>query len=1342
MAELFSDCFGKYIPDGALLEKFGGAKVIRANVDKTKRNIDIYLSDLNTDIDNEALARAQNHIKFRIGLNDCRIISGDTKKVETENSHHFHYKHLKVIKGKKIVNDPIPINDVIQNKKILSGEASRNANIIPGNVTIVGEIFESERKGLKNSEKTLIIPGVTDYTNSISFKLFVKNESLGKYKELKEGAAILLEGAIERDKYNGETIIDPRNINLVKKIGRSDNAPKKRVELHLHTNMSEMDAVTAPDKMIKRAYEWGHKAIAITDHGVVQAFPEAMETVDKIRKNNGEFKLIYGLESYYTTGNTEIVRGFTGRKFNGEFVVFDIETTGLYANSERITEIGAVLVKDGAVVPEVTPGSEFLTFVDPQKPIPEKIVKLTGITDSMVKGAPGEKEAVRAFLDFVENRPVVAHNAAFDVGFIYAAAARHNLPCELTYFDTLAVSCVLYPEFTSHKLDKMVKNLSLGEFNHHRAKDDAKITAALFLTCLRKLENDYNINDIADINKALHGKGGEKNQTAYHQILLVKNAEGLKNLYKLVSLSHMEHFYRKPRIPKNVLKKHRAGLLVGSACEAGELYSAILDGKSFGELCEIAKFYDYLEIQPTGNNEFLIEAGKVSSKEALQQINLQIVKLGESLGIPVVAACDAHFLEPSDSLYREIIMTGMDYSDAHKQPPLYLRTTEEMLEEFKYLGEQKAYEVVVENTNRIADMVDRNIRAFPEKTCIPEIEGADEELQEVTWNKAREIYGKKPPEIVKKRLEKELKAIITHGFSVLYVFAKKLVDKSNQDGYLVCSRGSVGSSFAAKMANISEVNPLPPHYICAKCQYSEFFTNGEIESGFDLPLKNCPECGHPLQTDGQDIPFETFLGFKGEKVPDIDLNFSSEEHAVMHRFTEDEFGKENVFKAGTISKIARETAFGFVMNYLEKKGVQATQAEINRMCKGCEGVKRTTGQHPGGMVIIPYGYEILDFTPIQHPANKKDRGIITTHFSFNSLKETIFKIDELGHIVPTLYKRFETMTGVKIEDVPMNDPRVLSLFTSTEELGVKSTEIFCKTGTLGLPEMGTDFVMQMLVEAQPKSFGDLLQISGLSHGTDVWTNNAQELIRNKTCTIRNVIGLRDNVMLYLMHKGLESSLAFKITEIVRKGDAREKLTEKDISIMRDHGVPEWYLESCMKIKYMFPKAHAAAYVINAVKIGWFKINYPLEFYAACLSLRGEDIDVETALQGKNIVRKRLAEITNTSKKLTAKEKNIYDTLLLVNEMMSRNYEFLPVDIYRSSADQYKIEDGKIRLPFISLKGLGGVAAKNLENIAKQGKIHTVHELKEQTGISKTVIEALEKMGALEGIPKTDQLTLF
>ena len=1206
-----------------------------------------------------------------------------------------------------------------------------------GKVTVWGEVFASEVKG--NFRKIYTV-SITDYTGSVNLKVRAQEgEDCSKWESLKPGTTLVIKGDCAFDKYERDYVVYPYDVLTVERRQREDNAPEKRVELHLHTKLSSMDGFCDPGKIVKLAHRMGHKAIAITDHGVCQGYPEAMLATDDIWKKDPDFKLIYGCEAYFVDDMIPVVygKGASG-PLSGSFVVFDTETTGLNTQMDKLIEISAVRVENGKIT------EAFDTFVDPAMPIPAKVVELTGINDGMVAGAPDPDTALKQFLEFAGDRVLVAHNAhGFDIPILQAAARRAGVEFRNPYIDSLPMAQALYPGLGNYKLDTVNKYLELPKFNHHRAGDDAAALAAIFCKMLEDLAAK-DIRRVEDVNTGLGGNKEVLKKKYHHLIILVKNQVGLKNLYKIVSAAHTEYFFKRPRVPRSLLNQYREGLLLGSACEAGELYRAIVAGRDMDELKRIAAYYDFLEIQPLGNNEFMLRNGTVNSLEQIKDFNRKVVELGEALHRPVVATGDVHFQEPEDAIYRSIIQAGSGFKDADNQAPLYFRTTDDMLAQFDYLGPEMAYKVVIENPNRLADRIENGFRAIPWGTYPPSIEGAEQQLRDATWKTAKEHYGDPLPELVEKRLQKELDSICGHGYAVLYVIAVKLVAYSNQHGYQVGSRGSVGSSAVAHFSGISEVNSLPPHYLCPKCKHSEFITDGSVADGFDLPDKACPECGTQMLVDGHDIPFETFLGFYGDKEPDIDLNFSGEYQSSVHRYTEELFGKEFVFKAGTVSGLQDKTAYGYVKKYLEERGRTVNRVEENRLTLGCTGVKRTTGQHPGGMVVVPSHNEIYDFCPIQHPADDRDKGVLTTHFEFKYLHDTLLKLDELGHDVPTMYKYFEEMTGITMDQVPMNDKHVISLLVSTEALGVTPEQIDSKTGTFGIPELGTPFVRQMLLEAQPQSFSDLIQISGLSHGTDVWNGNAQDLIKNGTCSISEVIGCRDSIMTYLLHKGLEPKLAFNIMELTRKGKvAKNGFPEGAEEAMREHDVPEWYMDSCRKIKYMFPKAHAVAYLIAAIRLMWFKVYHPQAFYAVWFTVRGDDIDYEAAVGGKDVAMRHLKEINaRLREERKAKDEDIQVSLQLVNEMLQRGYEFLPICLGKSRATKYVLEDDKVRLPYASLKGVGESAAIALEKAAEQGGYLSVEELQNMSGVSSAVMETLRQAGALGDLPDSNQLSFF
>ena len=1215
-----------------------------------------------------------------------------------------------------------------------------------GEVVIRGKVRTLEQREIRN-EKTIVSFEITDFTDTIKVKMFVHNEQLPELLgELKAGAFVKVKGVTVNDTFDREltiaTVIGLKKIPDFTTI-RMDNSVKKRVELHCHTKMSDMDGVTDVKDIIKRAKKWGHKAIAITDHGCVQSFPDANHALDK----DDTFKVIYGVEGYLVDDLKEIVTEGKGQSLDEKYVVFDIETTGFSPVTNRIIEIGAVKVENG----EIT--ERFSTFVNPQVPIPFHIEKLTSINDSMVMDADPIEVVLPQFLEFVGDAILVAHNANFDVSFIKENAKRQGIPVDFTYVDTVGIARALLTGQSKYTLDAVAKTLGISLENHHRAVDDAECTAEIFVKFIEMLKKD-NILDLASLNEL--GKSSVeaiRKLHSYHIIILAKNQTGRINLYRLVSESHLTYFHKRPLIPKSLIQKYREGLIIGSACEAGELFRALLDGQSEEQIARIVRFYDYLEIQPLGNNRFMIESEKlpdIKSDEDLIELNKRIVKLGEEFHKPVVATCDVHFLDPEDEIYRRIIMTGKGFKDADNQAPLFLRTTEEMLDEFSfYLGSEKAEEIVITNTNMIADMCDRIAPVRPDK-CPPVIENSDQQLTDICYRKAHEMYGEELPEIVEARLKRELNSIISNGFAVMYIIAQKLVWKSVEDGYLVGSRGSVGSSFVATMAGITEVNPLSPHYYCKKCHYTDFYSD-EVKAfagmaGCDMPDKNCPVCGEKLVKDGFDIPFETFLGFKGNKEPDIDLNFSGEYQSKAHKYTEVIFGYGQTFRAGTIGTLADKTAFGYVKNYYEERGKHKRTSEINRIVEGCVGVRRTTGQHPGGIVVLPVGEEINSFTPVQHPANDMTTDTVTTHFDYHSIDHNLLKLDILGHDDPTMIRMLQDLTGIDPITIPLDDKDVMSLFQNTSALGITPEQIGgCKLGALGIPEFGTDFAMQMLIDTQPRYFSDLVRIAGLSHGTDVWLGNAQELIKSGQATISTAICTRDDIMIYLIGMGLDSEESFKIMEAVRKGTvAKHKCANWDEwkADMKAHDVPDWYIWSCEKIQYMFPKAHAAAYVMMAWRIAYCKVNYPLAYYCAYFSIRASAFSYEIMCQGQKHLEETMADYRKRSDTLTNKEQDALKDMRIVQEMYARGFEFEKLDIFRAHSRNFQIIDGKVMPSLSSIDGLGEKAADAIMEAAKDGPFLSKDDFRSRTKVSKTVIDMMSDLGLLGDIPESNQISLF
>ncbi|MCR5687656.1 MAG: PolC-type DNA polymerase III [Lachnospiraceae bacterium] len=1240
-----------------------------------------------------------------------------------------------VIYGRDFTDGPINICDI-------DGDI--------GEVVIRGQVCGLQIRDTRTGKK-MVTFSVTDFTDTIDVKMFPKEDRQERLLGgLADGTFIILHGITGFDKYDGTLSIG--RVEGIRKTHdfrekREDNETVKRVELHCHTKMSDMDGVSAVSDIIDRARAWGHSAIAITDHGGVQAFTEAFHHIQK--KKIDDIKIIYGMEGY-VVDDSEIAVLPKEHTIDDTFVVFDLETTGFSPSGDSIIEIGAVKIEQGRIT------DRFSTFVNPKGPIPHRIERLTGINDAMVADAPFINDALSMFGEFIKDSVLVAHNAGFDMGFLTAKEEAAGIYTEHSYVDTVGMARLLVPEVSKFKLDSLCKHFRISLENHHRAVDDAEATALLFLKLADRMKEAGAVA-LSELNEmAASSDEKVRKSPANHIILLAANETGRVNLYRLVSLSHIRFFNKVAKIPKRLIEQYREGLIIGSACEQGELYQAIIGKKSDREILRIASFYDYFEIQPLGNNDFMIRDDHfedINSRRDLEDINRKIVSLGEQLGKPVVATCDVHFLDPEDEVYRRVLMAGKGFPDADMQAPLYLRTTGEMMAEFEYLGYDKAYEVVVTNTVKISDMIEKIEPVRPDK-CPPVIENSDKLLTDICYTRAREIYGDDLPPIVSQRLDKELGSIIKNGFAVMYIIAQKLVWKSNEDGYLVGSRGSVGSSFVATMAGITEVNPLPPHYYCSSCHYYDFDSPEVREfagrAGCDMPDKVCPVCGRPLSKEGFDIPFETFLGFEGDKEPDIDLNFSGEYQSKAHKYTEVIFGAGQTYRAGTIGTLADKTAYGYVKKYFEERHIDKRPCEIDRLARGCTGVRRTTGQHPGGIIVLPRGEEIETFTPIQHPADDMNSDIITTHFDYHSIDHNLLKLDILGHDDPTMIRMLQDLTGTDPKSVALDDKQVMSLFRSTEALGITPEDIGgCELGCLGIPEFGTDFVIQMLLDTKPEAFSDLVRISGLSHGTDVWLGNAQTVIEEGKATISTAICTRDDIMTYLINMGVDSSAAFKIMENVRKGNVANGKCDnwpKWKQDMLSHGVPEWYIWSCEKIKYMFPKAHAAAYVMMAWRIAYYKINYPLAYYAAYFSIRASAFSYETMCMGRAKLEEEISKYrkmaADAGTNMTSKEENTLKDLKIVEEMYARGFDFMPIDIYSARAHHCRIVDGKIMPRLDCIDGLGDKAADGVVEAARDGEFLSLDDFQERTKVSKTVTEHMVELGLLSSLPESNQLSLF
>ena len=1309
----------------------GKAYVTDVQIDPQERTMSVcaWFAAMPSPVDVGAISE---RLKEEYGLNGCGLIpdfprpkSATTPQGGGIRAPQGGAPQGDVLYGRSIKMHPVPMNTL---------------TLESGRVCVEGDVVAVTSRTLQKRGSAVLCFDITDRTNSIRVSRFLRSDDdQSVIEKINPGDHLIVQGEIIYSKYDDDMVLDPRNIMKGKRYVRPDNAKEKRVELHMHTRFSAMDALTKPEAIVERAAYWGMPAIAVTDHGVLQAFPDMW----KAGKKNG-VKIIYGCEIYFLNdmdGNSAVI-GKSKLPLDTEFVAFDIETTGLNAQNDRMTEIGAIRFSGGTIL------ETFNTFVDPERHIPADITQLTGIRDSDVAGAPSEEEAMKQFIAFIGDRPIIAHNAHFDVGFMTAAALRHGLRFNPVFLDTLALSQALLPELKRFKLDIVSNHLNLPQFNHHRATDDAMVVARIMEKFLPMLQQQ-GAKTVDDIETVYHSLRRTDVAKTHHMILLVKNRKGLKNLYEMVSQSYLKYFHRNPVVPKSLLIQHREGILVGSACGMGELYGAVMKGASQKELEKIASFYDYLEIQPICNNGFLVDNGTVRDASVLEDYNRTILNLGKKLGKPVIAASDVHFLDAEDEQYRKILQAAKKFSDADRDCPIFFRTTDEMLAEFAYLGEETAREVVITNTRAIADQVEE-IELLPKDLFPPKIENSAQQLKDLVYEKMHRIYGETPPQIVQERVDVELNTILDHNYDVIYMSAQKLVQNSLEHGYLVGSRGSVGSSLVAYMSGITEVNSLPPHYVCPKCCHSEFITDGSFGCGADMPEKDCPECGERMNREGFDIPFETFLGFPGnEKTPDIDLNFSGEYQAKAHKYTEVLFGSDHVFRAGTIGTLAEKTAYGYVKKYLEERGITATKAEENRLALGLVGIKRTTGQHPGGLVIIPQDMDVTDFCPVQHPADDPNSDIITTHFEYHCMEANLLKLDELGHDDPTMIRMMEDMTGVDAKKISLSDPETMSIYTSPAALGLPDDDpIIGKTGSIGVPEFGTPFTRQMLVDTQPKAFDTLIRLSGFSHGTDVWAGNIHDLIVNGIADVNQTIGCRDDIMIYLIQKGMQPALAFKTMEAVRKGKVKKSgsFPGDAEQQMRDMGVPEWWIESARKIAYLFPKAHAVAYVMMAFRIAWFKVHEPLAFYSAYFYRRSQKggFDAEMMCGGTDAVRRKINEMRRRSD-LTANEEDLLVTMEAVYEFNMRGFEFAPIDLYESDAIKFRItEDGRLRPPFVSISGLGDSAAQDLANCRTGGaKFISVEELgRACPKVSQTHLETLKRLGALGEMPETSQINLF